>query len=179
VTTRARDFSIAGVWFLTDQATKVWAAQTLDGPITVVPGVFRLWLSRNTGALFGIMADWPATPRLLLLTALPAAAIVAITWMLLRTPPGDRLARLGLALILGGAAGNVLDRVLRGYVIDFLDVYWGFEPFATTLMDWFGTNRWPTFNVADTGLTCGAALLLIEILRRRTAERTDGASVSD
>jgi signal peptidase II len=168
----------AGAWFVLDQATKLWAATSLDQPITVVPGLFRLWRSHNTGALFGLMSDWSGPLRLVLLTILPLVAIVLITWMLVRTPPHDRLARLGLSLILGGAAGNVLDRVVRGYVIDFLDVYCGFEPLSSNLIDWFGTNRWPTFNVADSGLTCGAALLLIEILRRRSSDEEPSAPVS-
>lgn len=176
---RSRDLALAAAWFLADQATKMWAVYALDAPKTVVPGLFRLWLSHNTGALFGIMADWPDPARLVLLTLLPLVAIAVIAWLLVRTPPADRFARIGLALILGGAAGNVLDRILRGHVIDFLDVYVSYEPVSAFLIETFGTNRWPTFNVADTGLTCGAALLLAEILRRRGHHETTHASVPD
>lgn len=176
---RSRDFALAAAWFLADQATKLWAVHALEAPHTVIPGLFRFWLSHNTGALFGIMADWPDPARFLLLTLLPIGAIAVIAWLLVRTPPADRFARLGLALILGGATGNVLDRILRGYVIDFLDVYISFEPISGFLIDTFGTNRWPTFNVADMGLTCGAALLLFEILRRRGVDETTHASVPD
>ncbi|NJN64754.1 MAG: hypothetical protein HC882_07665, partial [Acidobacteria bacterium] len=70
---------------------------------------------------------------------------------------------MGLALILGGACGNVLDRLIFGHVIDFIDVYAGWEPALSQLVAWFGTNRWPTFNVADIGLVTGACLLLLEV----------------
>ncbi len=176
---RTRDIGIAVLWFALDQATKLWIVASLDRPVTVVPGLFRLSRSDNTGALFGIMAEWPDLARTVLLTLLPLVAIAVICVLLLRAPEQGASARLGLALILGGALGNVTDRIVRGFVVDFLDFYWGFEPLSGSLIQAFGTNRWPTFNVADMGLTCGAALLILDLFRRRTVDESTRASVSD
>lgn len=89
-------------------------------------------------------------------------------------------ARLGLALILGGAVGNVIDRVRFGYVIDFLDLYAGWPVLSDSLVSWFGTNRWPTFNIADMGLTFGGILLCYELFFERSSGKgPKGASLSD
>ena len=176
---RTRDIGIALGWFALDQATKLWTVASLDRSVVVVPGLFRLSRSDNAGALFGIMADWPDAARLLLLTLLPLLAIAVIVAILLRTPEQNGIARIGLALILGGALGNVTDRVVRGFVIDFIDLHWSHEPISGFLIRTFGTNRWPTFNVADTGLTCGATLLLADLFRRRSADGSTRASLPD
>ncbi|RMG48247.1 MAG: signal peptidase II [Acidobacteria bacterium] len=179
VSPRNRDLALATSWFAADQLSKLAAERWLEAPLPLLPGCLRLALSHNTGAMFGMLADASEPWRSLLLTLLPLAAIAAIGVLLLRAPAADRRARVALALILGGAAGNLLDRVARGYVVDFIDVYWAYEPLAGRLVRWFGTYRWPTFNLADTGLTCGAALLLFEALRPRSAHRSDHASLPD
>lgn len=165
---RAFDLSLAAVWLILDQLTKAWAQANLDRPVELLPGLLSLSLSHNTGALFGIMGDWPDPWRAILLTFLPGLAVLLIIYLLLRTPVVDRLTRLGLALILGGAVGNVLDRIVRGYVVDFIDLYWSFAPLNELLIGTFGTEHWPTFNVADSGLTCGALLLVADLWRRRS-----------
>ncbi len=154
-----------------DQVTKRWAAAGLDSPLVLVPGMLRFELSHNTGAMFSMFARWPDPWRWLLLTAFPLLAIVAIVYLLWKTERREVFARLGLALILGGALGNVVDRLLHGHVIDFIDVYASWEPLSSQLISWFGTNRWPTFNVADMGLTVGAALLIWELVFRRRARQ--------
>ncbi len=168
---------LAGGWFVADQATKGLATWLLaDGPVTVVPGTLRFALSHNRGALFGLGHGLVEPWRTLLLLALPLVAVVAIVVFLLRVPERERFARLGLALILGGAAGNVLDRLVWGHVIDFIDVYAGWEPAMGWLVQRFGTNRWPTFNVADMGLVIGAGLLLLEAFWRRGPAPADASA---
>ncbi len=179
---RRRDLALAGGWLLLDQATKFLAERAFAEPVTVVPHCLRFALSHNRGALFGFLSAAPDPWRGILLTVLPVLAIVGITWLLLRAPLHERYGRLGLALILGGAAGNVIDRLIHGHVIDFIDVYAGWETIGRPLVDLFGTNRWPTFNVADIGLTCGAALLFFEVFLRRSprdgGDGKDGDGVS-
>ncbi len=164
---RRYEFALAGTWLVADQLTKLWAGN-ITIPIEIVPGWFRFALSHNRGALFGMLGTIADPWRTLILTGLPLLAIVGIVGLILRTPPAEAYARTGLSLILGGAVGNVLDRVVYGHVVDFIDVYSTWPPLMDRLIDWFGTNRWPTFNVADMGLVCGAALLLYEIFFRRS-----------
>lgn len=149
-----------------DQISKVLADQYLRGRgvVELIPNCFNLWYSRNMGGLFGYFSDWPDPWRTLLLTLLPLAAIVLIAVFLASAKETDRFTLFGLALILGGATGNLIDRVLRGEVIDFLDAY---AP-PSALADWFvarfGTAHWPTFNLADSAIVVGACLLLLSIL---------------
>jgi signal peptidase II len=180
-----RDFAIAGGWLVFDQVTKLLASGTLqDGYVLVVPHFLRFSLSHNPGALFGMMGTMADPWRGIILTALPIVAIGAIIAFILRTPSRETFARLGFALILGGALGNVIDRVLYGHVVDFILVYGGWEPVRSQLVAWFGTNQWPTFNVADIGLVCGAGLLMVEIFVRRApaeepAEEAEEAEEKD
>lgn len=178
-----RDFTIAGVWFVVDQATKLAASLLLgraDGQsVLLIPNTLRFTLSHNRGALFGLGNDLPDPWRMILLTGFPLLALVAIAIFLGRVPLHERFARLGLALILGGAAGNVLDRIIFGHVVDFIDVYAGWQPAMGQLIEWFGTNRWPTFNIADIGLVTGACLLLLEVFfGRAAAEPGEAAAAS-
>lgn len=158
---RVRDLAIAGIWFLFDQATKWWASG-LEGHVQLIPNFLRLQLAHNTGAMFSLFETWSEPWRSLLLTVLPLIAIPFIAWLLMRTPLQEVFARPALALILGGAAGNVLDRLMHGHVIDFIVTYAGWVKPDGWLISTFGTNQWPTFNIADAGLCCGAALLLTE-----------------
>ncbi|MDQ7006132.1 MAG: signal peptidase II [Acidobacteriota bacterium] len=157
-----------------DQASKAWAASgALDRPVELVPGLLRLTLGYNSGALFGILADLTGPPRTLILLGIPCLAVGLMVYLLLRTGAADRTARLALAIMLGGALGNLVDRILHGRVVDFIDVHAGFEPLHSWLVGIFGTSRWPTFNVADMGLSCGALLLLASSLGFSRAPRTE------
>ena len=178
---RTRDFALAGLVIVIDQATKAWASTHYQLPVPVIPGFLRLALSHNTGALFGLFGGLGDPWRSLLLTLLPLLAVLGIVYLIWQAEPAETWGRIALALILGGAIGNVVDRVIYGHVIDFIDVYWSSPPLSDWLISTFGTNRWPTFNVADSGLTCGAALLLYEMLFHRPgAEKKDDiAPVSD
>ena len=136
-----------------DQLTKaiVKARLPLHESVTVIPGFFDLTHVRNTGAAFGMLdnthfAYKPALMVIVALVALGAVATYALT-----LPATQRIARYGLALILGGAVGNLIDRAVMGYVVDFVDVYWR------------GVHFW-AFNVADSAITVGVVLMLLDVL---------------
>jgi signal peptidase II len=169
-------FFVSLVVLLLDQATKVLAHRFLAerAAVEIVPGFFSLWYSRNPGGLFGSFREWSATPRFLLLTLLPLVAIVFIATYLSRLRGADRPTLVGLALILGGATGNLVDRLVRGEVIDFLDVYLVDSVVADWLVRQFGTSHWPTFNVADSSIVVGASLLMLGALApQRVPEAKD------
>lgn len=168
-------FIAALVVLLLDQATKVAAHHWLQGvpPVEVVPGLFSLIYTRNPGGLFGYFGELAQPWRGLLLTAMPLLAVGMIVHFIVRADDLLRSTRFGLALILGGALGNLLDRVVRGEVVDFLDVYAPTPALADWFVRRFGTSHWPTFNVADSAIVCGAGLLLLDILRApRAAEQS-------
>lgn len=136
-----------------DQATKalVEARVPLHTTIEIVPGLLNLTHVQNTGAAFGLLnaVDFPL--KSVVITALALTALVAIGAYASRYGSETWMARGGLALILGGAVGNLVDRAGRGYVVDFVDAYWGSYHF------------W-AFNVADAAITVGATLLILEML---------------
>ncbi len=172
---RWQELALATVWLAADQATKAWASARLQFPVSIVPGFLRFELSLNRGALFGWLGTVADPWRTIALTGLPLVAIVAIVSLLLRTARDEVYQRTGLALILGGALGNVIDRVVYGHVVDFIDIYADWQPAAGLLRSLFHVNSWPTFNVADMGLTCGAALLLFEVFVRRSGRGAGAA----
>lgn len=139
-------------WFVLDQATKWWILEGVvssHGTIHITP-FFNLVLGWNRGISFGMLGGHDLPPWILALFSGSIAAGLII-W-LLRTR--DRLVATGLALIIGGALGNALDRLRHGAVADFLDLH---------LADW----HWPAFNMADVGVVCGAALLIADSFIRR------------
>lgn len=134
-----------------DQATKfVIEAHFRPGEQQVITSFFSLLLAFNTGAAFSFMRD--AEGSRYVLSAVAVAAAVVIVWLLRRG--GNRSYCAGLALILGGALGNLWDRIELGHVVDFLLFHW---------RDWY----YPAFNVADSAITVGAALLILDAFRRR------------
>jgi len=142
---------IAGIVVVLDQITKYFAVAALAGqPAVEVTSFFNLLLVYNRGAAFSFLAGMGGWQRELFI-GIGVAASVWIVY-LLRRYPGQSLFCLALSLVLGGAIGNVIDRVNIGAVIDFLD----FHAFG-----W----HWPAFNVADSAITCGAALLIWDGLR--------------
>lgn len=174
-------FSVSLGVLVLDQISKILAHSYLSDriPLDVIPGFFRLWYSRNSGGLFGSFRDWPGPWRFVLLTILPMAAIVLIGMFLARTRAADRPTLLGLSLILGGAVGNLIDRLARGEVIDFLDVYITDSKTADWLVSVFGTAHWPTFNVADSSIVVGASLLVLSIFGPQHAATADVASAAE
>ncbi len=143
-----------------DQITKaaVRVSLPLGDSRPIIEGFLDLTHVQNTGAAFGLLnaADFPYKP--LVMIGIAALALVAIAAYASQLGFHERLARFGLALILGGAFGNLIDRALVGHVVDFVDVYWGSAHF------------W-AFNVADAAITVGAAFVLLDMigLRRKHA----------
>ena len=168
-------FVASAVVVVLDQAAKLLADAFVRGrgAIEVIPGFLNLWYSRNRGGLFGSFAALDDPWRTVLLTGFPVLAIVAISIFLARTDEPDRATLFGLALILGGATGNLVDRVVRGEVVDFLDAYASHPELASWLIAKFGTVHWPTFNVADSAIVAGAGLLVLDVFR---PERKPAAS---
>jgi signal peptidase II len=136
-----------------DQLTKalIKSKLALHESVPVIPGFFSLTHVRNTGAAFGMLNDleFAYKPAIMVIVALVALAAVASYALTL--PLSQRVARLGLALILGGAVGNLIDRATMGFVVDFVDVYWR------------GVHFW-AFNVADSAITVGVSLMLLDVL---------------
>lgn len=118
-----------------------------EGPIRVLP-VFNLALGYNKGVSFGMLADMGGGQRWPLVVLTLAIAIALVIWLVRLPPAGDVAAKTALALIIGGATGNVADRIAFGRVTDFIQLHW---------QSWF----WPTFNLADVSISAGAALLLV------------------
>ena len=153
---------VSAVVLVLDQATKWLAVKYLLGqpPVTVIPGFFDLTLVYNTGAAFGILRDAGGWQNAFFIVVAVAISVFLIA-TLRRLPARDVQTALALALILGGAVGNIVDRVRQGYVVDF--VHWFYQ-------DW----HWPNFNVADSAITVGAVLLVLDmfgihLFRARTA----------
>ena len=145
--------SVAGGLVLLDQATKaaIQARFALNETSPVLPGFFHLTYILNPGAAFGLLAG--ASPRLVmpLFWIITLVVIGGISVYSLKLPADRRLSRWGLALILGGAVGNLIDRVRYQAVVDFLDFF-------------YGPYHWPAFNMADSAITVGVGLLLLEML---------------
>jgi signal peptidase II len=153
-----------------DQLTKILAHANLRGrePVVLIPDLFNLTYSRNPGGLFGYFSDLGDPWRTILLTVFPLAAVALIAGFLAKAEATDRPTLVGLSLILGGAVGNLIDRLFRGEVVDFLDVYAGSPRLAEWFIGHFGTAHWPTFNVSDSAIVTGACLLLLSIVRPQT-----------
>ncbi len=149
----AAELWVVGVIVILDQVTKalVRSAFELHEGSSVIPGFFDLTRVHNTGAAFGMMngVEFPFKSAILALVA--AAALIGLAVYGAMLPADQRVARFGLALIVGGAAGNLIDRVQYGYVLDFVDLYW---------RDW---HFW-AFNVADAAINVGVGLMILDII---------------
>jgi signal peptidase II len=146
-------FVIAFLVVVLDRATKSIVATriSLHDGIQVIPGFFRITHVENRGAAFGLFADSPSQWKLAMLVLFSIVALVVVSALLWRNSHSMTTTGVGLALILGGALGNLWDRLLNGRVVDFLLFY-------------IGQYQWPAFNVADSAIVVGAGLLVIEIL---------------
>jgi len=140
-----------------DQVTKQWAINLLEmhQPVAVAP-FLNLTLTYNTGAAFSLLNDAGGWQRWLFAGLSVVVSIVIVVW-LWRIPSGERWLACGLALVVGGALGNLWDRLAIGAVVDFIDVYY---------QRW----HWPAFNVADSAICVGAALLIISTFKARPEE---------
>ena len=144
---------IACAVVLLDQVTKaiVRTSIPLHDDVPIISGLLDFTQVRNTGAAFGMLngVEFPFKAALIAIVA--AVALVAIAGYAARVAPAQKMARLGLALILGGAVGNLIDRIVLGYVVDFVDVYWRSYHF------------W-AFNVADSAITVGVSVMVLDML---------------
>jgi len=140
--------SLSALVIVLDQLSKAWITNHFNyGETLYVLGVFNLVLAHNTGAAFSFLSDAGGMQRWLF----SIIAIVASVWIvwLLRRHGTQLLFALALSMILGGALGNLIDRIAYGYVVDFLQFHWD-------------EHYFPAFNLADSAITCGAALLILE-----------------
>ena len=165
VTARDRRIQIwmVGLVVIVDQATKVLVGRQLElhESISVIPGFFDLTRVHNTGAAFGFMNAVELPYKTAVLAVIRAAALVALSLFAATLPASQWLARSGVALVLGGAVGNLIGSLTSGYVLDFFDFYWR------------GWHFW-AFNVADASISVGMALIVLDQLglERHRVSRT-------
>jgi signal peptidase II len=154
---RSLELAVIATIAALDQLTKFLVTRELPllDTIAVIPGLLNLTHVRNSGVAFGFLnsADFAFKPAVMAVFAL--AALVGVGLYAAQLPQDHRWARAGLALIIGGAAGNLVDRARQGYVVDFVDAYWR------------GWHFW-AFNLADAAITVGVAVLILDLLRPPT-----------
>jgi signal peptidase II len=158
--------AIASMVFLLDRWTKNLVARriALYQHIQIIPGFFRLTHTENTGAAFSLFADSISPWKTALLIAFSVIALVVVSILLWKNHHAHVATGIGLSLILGGAVGNLWDRIARGRVVDFLLFY-------------VKRYQWPVFNLADSAIVIGAVLLVLEIVfaRSKTVEHAQDA----
>ena len=150
----------APIILVADQLTKLYIDRTMKlyHSIPVIDGLFSITYLRNKGAAFSFLSD--ASWRLPFFILATVIAVIAIITAFFKLKDEQRFAALSLSLILSGAIGNLIDRVRMGEVIDFLDVYWR-------------THHWPAFNVADSAICVGVAMLALDLfLEERRIKKT-------
>jgi signal peptidase II len=148
-------YSVAFIILLVDYLTK-WIVRVRLDPVQsveIIPGYLRLSYWQNSGVAFGLFDAVASVWKPYILAALAVVAVVVIVVYGEHMPPERKLLRASLAIIIGGILGNLVDRIVRGYVIDFIDFHI------------YDTFHWPTFNVADSAITIGIALLLIDTVK--------------
>ena len=146
-----------GIILLLDQVTKIYVMShmSLHDSITVIDGFFNITYIRNPGAAFGFLADSSPVFRSIFFVGVAVMAIIMILYLIKKISDEKLLLTFCLSLILGGAVGNLIDRVRFGEVIDFLDFY-------------LFSYHWPAFNVADSAITVGAIILVMEMIKKKT-----------
>lgn len=155
---------VATVSLVLDQATKVWIRNNLPiggRPIEVIDNYFHIVHAENTGAAWGLLreAEW----RIPFFVVTTLIAVGVILYYYYRLDNDDTLQGTGLALILGGALGNFIDRVTYQSVTDFIEIYAGTDPLRSFFIDKFHSNRWPAFNIADAAIVVGIGIILYYI----------------
>jgi signal peptidase II len=141
-----------------DRLTKWAIVKTivLEDAVSIIPGFFRLTHLENPGAAFSLFAESTSPFKTALLVSFSLAALAVVGFLLWRNRTEYNITTLSLSLILGGAVGNLWDRLADGMVTDFLDFY-------------VGIHHWPPFNIADSAIVVGAMLLLLHMLRKETS----------
>ncbi len=156
---RKYHFLLAAMVVLLDRLAKWLVASNiaLHDSIVVLPGFFRITHVQNHGAAFGLFDDSPSAWKITVLILFSIVAMVIVTALLWKNSHVMNATGVGLALVLGGAVGNLWDRVVAHHVVDFLDFY-------------LGGYHWPAFNLADSAIVIGALLLVGEILFAKSAD---------
>lgn len=154
---RKYHFLIAILVIVLDRMSKwlVAGSINLHDSVSVLPGFFRLTHVQNSGAAFGLFAESPSEWKVGILILFSILALAVVSALLWKNSHSMTTTGVGLALIMGGAVGNLWDRLLNGHVVDFFDFY-------------LGSYHWPAFNVADSAIVIGALLLVAEILFARS-----------
>lgn len=160
MTNHAMFLRVAGTVFLLDRLTKLLVAASMapGERVPVIDGVFSLTYLRNPGAAFGLFANLPAWFRLTFLVATAVVAIGLVVFIYLRGVRQTLAFHVALAFILGGALGNLYERLTLGEVTDYLDFF-------------IGSYHWPAFNLADAAITTGVGLLILDSFRRSTTPK--------
>lgn len=150
---RRFELGIVLVVIVLDQITKalVRNALALHESVDVIPGLLSLTRVHNTGAAFGMLNGVDFAFKAVVMSMVAVVALGGVAWYAVSVPFSDRLARVGIAGVAGGAVGNLIDRVTAGYVLDFVDAYWS------------GWHFW-AFNVADAAITLGVCCMILDIL---------------
>jgi signal peptidase II len=150
-----------------DQLTKVLVARNLalGESLKVVPGLVNFTMVRNTGMAFGLLSGSDVPYKSFVVTLMSLLAMAAVAYFALRAETKAWMARVGLWCILGGAFGNIIDRVRLGYVVDFVDVF-------------YGNAHWPAFNLADACISVGVGLLLLDSFRQDHSTRATSTEVA-
>lgn len=177
---------LAALSLVLDVTSKAWAEVELtrrvhDGPIVLIENHLNLSLAYNRGGAWGLLQNASETVRRPFFVGVSIAAIAFIVSLYGKLQPGQRALKWGLPLVLGGALGNLADRITRGSVVDFIDYRgdWveGLNKLLALAIDgWHVTDHWPTFNVADISICCGVGLMALDMLtaRRRNSEEPSG-----
>jgi len=162
---KALYLAVAALLAALDQWTKalVAASMPLYSSRELIDGFFSLVHTRNTGIAFSLFADSGPLVRSVLVPLLSVAAVALVIYLFWNSPPAAGRTHWGLSLILAGAIGNLYDRAVYGYVVDFLDFY-------------VGGYHWPAFNVADSCITIGAGLILMDAMLGSTARQQEPES---
>jgi len=180
--------AVAAFCLLADVLTKAWAEVELTrrsplDPLVVVEGHLNFALAYNRGGAWGLLQNASETLRRPFFLVVSVAAIAFIVSLYGKLLPGQRALRWGLPLVLGGALGNLADRVTRGSVVDFIDYRASWvegmnQLIAKVATGWHVTDHWPTFNVADISICVGVGLMAVDMLTsgRRNAERAQRES---
>lgn len=185
---------VTAVVFVLDIGTKIWASDALEGgPRELVPGTLKFVLAHNRGGAFGLGQDWSPVFRTFFFLAAGVFAVWFIVSLFRKLQPDQWAYRWGLPLVLGGALGNVSDRIFHGSVVDFIDYQAGWVTAMNTginavYSNWHITDHWPTFNVADIAICVGLILIVIQMFisgrkeskaAKERDEQSDGADDAD
>jgi len=165
---------VAAVALLCDVASKAWAEveltrRSLLEPMVLVEQHLSFSLAYNRGGAWGLLQNASETVRRPFFLVVSVAAIAFIVSLYGKVQPGQRALSWGLPLVLGGALGNLADRITRGSVVDFIDYRAGWvesmnQLIASLVSDWHVTDHWPTFNVADISICVGVGLMALDML---------------